>query len=309
MTNSGTRMRIAVIGSTGLIGSAVSRQLGQNHHVVKLARRGPCDIPADLSDFVNIENLSLDGIDAVVHCAGVTDEDFIDNPQRAFAMATNGMAALIKRAAICGVAKFAYISSAHIYGPLVGRIDEYTAPNPLSDYAIAHYASEQILRRAARPEFTGIVVRPCAVFGIPPDFRTFRRWSLIPFGFPRSAVENGAISLRSNGLQQRNFIAADDIGRIVRRLLETAPTSLDFAVVNAVGPETVSVWSFAQLCADIYQELTDEDCSLSRIEDGGHPTAFNYETGHRCYTGSELLRPVVTEFMRRLVEDRKERDQ
>src|SRR5689334_20539992 len=141
-------MRILISGSTGLIGAAVAARLAAVGDIATLGRRPTCTLIADLADPAAVLGLDLSGFDALIPCAGVVDEDFAANPERAFRQATLGAARLVDRAVAGGVKRLAYISSAHVYGPLVGVIDEATPPNPMSDYAIAHYATEQIFRRA-----------------------------------------------------------------------------------------------------------------------------------------------------------------
>ncbi len=116
-----TRQMIAVIGANGMIGSAVVAHLARSQNVVSVGRRAPSDVIADISEPAAVAQLELPGCKTLVHCAEVVDEDFSD-PERAFRQATLGMAALVRRAAQLGVERFAYISTAHVYGPLVGRL-------------------------------------------------------------------------------------------------------------------------------------------------------------------------------------------
>ena len=208
-------MRIAITGATGLIGHAISEmQRASGHDVVRVGRGVQADVTFDqaLDEFLAPESLA--GCEALVHAAGVTDEDFADR-QLAFDKAVHGAQALLDAALEAGVRRLVYVSSTHVYGPLEGLIDETRAPNPLSDYAIAHFATEQLFRRAGlKRGVSTLLVRPCAVFGMPPSLERFNRWSLIPFDFPRQAVA-GRIVLRSPGTQRRNFVSIEGLGYLV----------------------------------------------------------------------------------------------
>src|ERR1700691_4763641 len=103
---------IALTGGFGLIGSAVRDRLRASHEVRTIGIHRSADLIVDLSEPDSIAALDLSGCAALVHCAGVVDEDFT-NAGRAFRQATQGMAALVARAKACGVSRFAYISSAH----------------------------------------------------------------------------------------------------------------------------------------------------------------------------------------------------
>src|SRR5690349_6499314 len=116
-------MRVVVSGTSGLIGAATRARLAARHDVATLGRRQGCDFVADLSDPAAVAALDLSDVDALVHCAGVVDEDFVADPGRAFRQATFGASKLVERAIAGGARRIAYVSSAHVYGPMVGRID------------------------------------------------------------------------------------------------------------------------------------------------------------------------------------------
>lgn len=255
-------MRIALTGSTGLIGAEVHAAL-RDHEVVRIGRSSGAEMRADLSVPQSIAALDLRGCDALVHCAGVTDGDFAEDRGRAYLHSTAGTAALVDRAVAGGVRKLVYISTAHVHAPLRGEIDETTVPNPVSDYGIAHYAAEQIVRRAANVQT--FVLRPCAVFGVPRFLERFDRWSLIPYSFPREAVTSRKIVLRSTGEQRRNFVATRDIADRVQRWLEQDQPS---AVMNPVGPDTWSVYEFGLACAEAYEAITGTACMVERPSGG-----------------------------------------
>lgn len=291
---------VAQTGSSGLIGSAVRKRLGATREVRTIDKQPFADFVADLSEPDSIATLDLNGCTALVHCAGIVDEDFT-NTGRAFRQATQGMSALVARAKSCGVSRFVYVSSAHVYGPFAGTISESSSPNPLSDYAIAHFASEQILRRAAGPGFRAVVLRPCAVFGIPPDLARFRRWALIPFGFPHSAVEHSRIELKSSGLQRRNFVGTDDIAGAIDTWLSDSWAD-PFLIVNPIGKESMTVLAFAQMCARIAETVTGQSCRVVR-PDAPAPLAdtFEYTTMDRRFAGVTNLGDTVAHLMRLMI--------
>jgi UDP-glucose 4-epimerase len=178
---------------------------------------------------------------------------------------------------------------------MLGDVDERSPADPRSDYAIAHYATEQILRRSAEQFDAAAAFRPCAVFGVPPSFESFRRWSLIPFSFPRAAAAEGEIVLKSTGEQRRNLVAASDIGETVARWLHR-PAADAFEVFNPVGLHSLSVWEFAQLCAAQSRELLGRETRLTRVPPGPKPSPganFDYGTIHEFCRGSADLRAYV----------------
>lgn len=261
----GDVMRVAFLGSSGVIGSAIYNQLVQSHDITTFGRGGRYDVALDLFDPASITADQFRGFDALVHSAGVIDEDFVISPGAGYMKGTLAAKILMESALSAGVRHFVYISSAHVYGPLEGNIDERKNCAPLSDYAIAHYATEQILNRITRSgtgQVRALALRPCATYGLPRDMERFTRWSLVPFNLPRQAVLSRRITLYPGSDQVfRNFVGADSIGRHVEDFLRPSDIT-GFHVRNPLGEATLSIYDFARCCARVYQDLTGEVCSV-----------------------------------------------
>lgn len=271
----GATMRILLSGATGLIGQAVQARLSEGHEIVTLGRGESSAVRADLSEPAAVASLSLPPVDAFVHCAGIVDEDFRDSPERALRMAVFGAGAAVERAITAGANSLVYISSAHVYGTMVGRIDEASPINPLSDYAISHFATEQAFARHASESLSVLILRPCAVFGDLADAGRFRRWSLIPFSFPRDAILHSKIVIKSTGEQRRNFVGSQDIANEIAHWLD-AP-SPGRTVRNAIGETSATVHQFAQRCAVLSERLTGKPCAIERVTPTGRTLGDDYD--------------------------------
>jgi UDP-glucose 4-epimerase len=273
-------MPVGLAGASGLVGGGIFARLFRSRKVVRIGRRKECDLQADFAQPGSLAGLSLKGLEAVVYSAGIVDEDFKSDPARAYLQNTVGFSAFVKRAVECGVPGFVYLSSAHVYGSLGGELRESSPASPLSDYALAHYVAEQILRRnCGAGRLQGLVLRPCAVFGMPESVETFDRWSLIPYSFPLEAVRDGVIVLRSSGEQRRNFISIADLALYVEKFLDGRDDFGAFTVVNPVGPQTLTVHEFAQKCVAIASRLTGRECSVRRPEPIGSDGASDFAYG------------------------------
>jgi UDP-glucose 4-epimerase len=289
-------MRVAIAGASGLIGHAIASALAaQGDTIVTIGRRRDADVRVDLADPRAPAADALRGCDTLVHAAGVTDEDFAD-PEAALRKANAGAEALVRAAQRAGVSRLAYISSAHVYGPLIGKIDEARAPEPRSDYARAHRQTEQLFEHATATSGASVLIaRPCAVFGMPPALERFTRWSLIPFSFPREAL-SGAITLRSAGEQRRNFVSAPGVANLVGSWLGS--TRAGVTIANAPGPEEMSVYDFARLCARIAGEETGRACEVRRPAAAAAAHApFEYRTR----VGGHLPGPTLEDHVRALM--------
>lgn len=258
-------MRVLLTGATGLIGSAVADRLRPHHDLHTLGRQaGLVDEVVDLSDPIQLGALRFPTAGCLVHCAGVIDEDFRADPMTAYRRATYGAEALVKAAAQAGCSRFIYVSSTHVYGMQVGTISETAPTDPQSHYALAHYCTEQFFRRqAAASQGTCVVLRPNAVFGMPAHPDTFQRWSLIPFSFPREAKDQGRITLKSSGLQRRNFVSTVAIAETVHRCVEGDLAGATGAI-NVLGADTESVYDFAQRCRRIAEKQLGRSCAVER---------------------------------------------
>jgi UDP-glucose 4-epimerase len=188
------------------------------------------------------------------------------------------MEALIDRAVAAGVGKIAYFSTAHVYGAMEGTISDSTPPNPISNYGIAHLASEQILRRASHSyALDALALRPNAVFGIPENLDGFDRWWLIPYSFPISAARDGQIKLRSAGAARRNFVSANDLAGYVEWFINDKLLAGRFRPVNPIGSDSSSIREFAEACASASNEILGNDCQVIAPSSADQESGFDFE--------------------------------
>lgn len=266
-------MNIAILGANGIIGHAVYTIIRDRHNVTTMGRGREYDVNLDLLEYENFSPDLFKGFDALIHCAGVINEDFA-SPSIGFTKGTTAAKYLAESAHKAGVRTFIYVSSAHVYGTLSGKIDETLNCNPLSDYAISHLATEQIFKRLAISSDTRtLILRPCATYGEIPHPEKFVRWSLVPFNLPNQAVKSGGITLTPGSDRiKRNFISANSIGLHIRDFLDN-PSASQFGnctIINPLGEDNLSIYEFAQRCASVYQEITHEFCPI-KISEGTLP--------------------------------------
>jgi len=266
--------KVAVTGAKGLIGSAVAAELAARGHEVLSLGRGPGNaVTLDLAGKIPL----LPAADALIHCAGVTDEEVKADSAAALTRAAAGTERLIAAAAKAGAARMVYVSSAHVYGPLTGHLDETSPANPLSDYALAHFVAEQVFRRHGTPTR---ILRPCAVFGTLADPQRFRRWSLIPFSFPRAIAETGLIRILGTGRDRRNFVGTDVVAALAADFVEMQTGGVSH--LNPVGTADMTVAEFAELCARLGGDVLGRSC---RVEIAGKGEAAAPALEYRSVMG------------------------
>lgn len=228
-------MRILLTGATGFVGSHAAHQLAAAGHDLRLLTRPSSDLrPLDglayerhVADLRVADGLAVtcEGMDAVVHVAGVISAARDDTFARVNAA---GTAALAEAAARAGVRRFLYVSSLAALGPSAAPEPPDTPVHPVTAYGRSKAEGERAALAQAGPMEVQIL-RPPAVYGprdtgLLPFFR-MARWRFITrFGDGRNRVA---------------MIYGPDVGGAIRALLERAEgPSPFFHVSDSDGPYT-----------------------------------------------------------------------
>jgi len=190
--------------------------------------------------------LACIGMDDVVHCAALNENECEEDPEAAVRVNTLGTSKLVRAAEEAGARRFIYFSTAHVYGaPLRGRIDERTLTHPVHPYASTHRAAEDFVVEAhARGLLSGIVVRLSNAFGWPVH-KNIHRWTLLVNDLCRQAIENRQLVLRTSGTQERDFVTIFDVCRGIDHLLSLDERSLTERIFNLGGMASISILEMA----------------------------------------------------------------
>lgn len=153
-------MKVAVLGSSGFLGHAMTRHLAEaGHDVVSYCRR-----PTQLSlEYANITSITADlrdtwtladaikDVDVVYHFASATHPSlFFSNPSAEYWEALQPLLVLTETAARVGVKKIVFPSSGGtIYANSDSPRTEDSLTKPVSPYAIFKLAAEHLLHHAA----------------------------------------------------------------------------------------------------------------------------------------------------------------
>jgi len=201
--------RILVTGASGFVGSATVKALADaGHHVRAAMRRSdPTFGPSvevvqhpDLTETFDWRPL-LEGIDQVVHLAGVAHSRGTGLYDRINHQAT---AQLAHAAARASVGQFVFISSIRAQcGPAADHaVTEHDSPAPIDPYGASKLAGEAAVRASGVP-FT--ILRPVALYGpgVKGYFRLLARAAASPLPLPVKDFGN-----RRSLLGIDNFISA-----------------------------------------------------------------------------------------------------
>lgn len=173
--------RILVTGATGFVGRALVPLLRTCGHTVRAAVRRPdAVLPVGVEAVLVGEigsltdwRAALDGIEAVVHLAGLAHnryrrEDFPDQRHAFTEINLGGTRRLAEAAAAAGIRRMVYVSSlkAVCEGGDAALVTGATPARPGSDYGRSKLMAEDALAEvAAGSDLEAVVLRPPLVYG------------------------------------------------------------------------------------------------------------------------------------------------
>ena len=186
-------------------------------------------------------------VDVIVHLAAMNDAECLNDPALALQVNAVNTVRLLQVAKAMGVKRVIYFSTAHVYGPsLAGPIHEATLPKGRHPYATSHRAAEDVVLAAANTDMDTIVLRLSNGFGVPAK-SDVNAWMLLTNDLCRQAVTSNNMTLRSSGLQQRDFITLHDVTRVLDHMLNLPRAKLGDGIFNVGKGTSMRVIDMVQL--------------------------------------------------------------
>ncbi|MBN8936718.1 MAG: NAD(P)-dependent oxidoreductase [Rhizobiales bacterium] len=217
-------LRLLITGNQGYIGpiaTRLARMLG--HSVVGLDvgyfqtdaidNKGASSPDRQiLRDIRDVQPGDLDGIDAIIHLAGLSNDPMGElNPQLTHDINLNSTVRLGTIAKECGISRFVFASSCSIYGAAgnTDALDESAPFNPVSAYAVSKVSSEEGLLALADQNFSPVFMRNATAFGVSPRMR----FDLVLNNLMGWAFTTNVIKVMSDGTPWRPLVHIEDISR------------------------------------------------------------------------------------------------
>ncbi|MGZ8708179.1 MAG: NAD-dependent epimerase/dehydratase family protein [Gaiellaceae bacterium] len=261
-------MRVLVTGHHGYIGSVtVPALVAAGHDVVGADTRfyEGCDLfegvaPAE-ERWVDVRDLTvadLDGFDAIVHLAALSNDPLGDFAPELTAEINYGATLSLARAAReAGVERFVFASSCSMYGTQDAEtpVNEDAPLQPLTAYAESKVRSERELAPLALDGFSPIFMRNATAYGASPRLRL----DIVLNNLVGWAVTTGSVKIMSDGTPWRPLVHVQDIARATAALLE-APRELVHGKAFNIGggEENYQVRELGEIVRETVPDCTVE---------------------------------------------------
>jgi nucleoside-diphosphate-sugar epimerase len=237
--------RVALLGAQGFLASRLRAALEQARTPVRAI--GSRDVDLTAPGAGDALRSALREGDSVVFLSAITPEKGkgIEALMANLRMAEQVCAALAQTR----VGHVVYISSDAVYRETEPFIDERGPADSPSLYGTMHALRERMLMQTLGADAPLAVLRPTLVFGAGDTHNSYGANR-----FMRAAAADRRIPLFGQGEEQRDHVYADDVVRIIQRVIEQRSSG----VLNVVTGQSVSFGDLARKVAAIAGDVVVE---------------------------------------------------
>jgi nucleoside-diphosphate-sugar epimerase len=210
----------------------------------------PVRIPATMKDIRDVDIKDLEGFDAVLHLAGLSNDPLGDlNPELTYDINWRASVKVAELAKQAGVERYIFASSCSNYGAQGDApVDETATLNPVTPYGESKVKVEQDVAKLADDHFTPVFLRNATAYGVSPRLR----FDLVLNNLTAWAYTTGLVYLKSDGTPWRPIVHIEDISRAFMASLE-APKEVVYNQAINVGQtsENYRIRELAEIIVDV----------------------------------------------------------
>ena len=292
---------VLLTGGFGTLGGRISAYLSKNSEInLRLASRQTRQPPSwapkaevCLIDFENQNSIKqmLHEVTHVVHLAALNDYECRADPQHAQVVNVEYTRRIVEQASDIRNLRFIYLSTIQVYGnTLTGVVTELSPTNPRDAYSQTHLDAEHIVEHAHNTQqLEGVRLRSANGFGAPmsPDAKI---WQIIANDLCRQAVETKKLTLKSHGLQFRNFVPFTDVCSAVNHVLQLDKQQISDGLFNVGGRKSLQIIQMAELVAARCKVVLGFRPNIEKPNEtpDALPNAFEYSSAKLLATGLNL---------------------
>jgi nucleoside-diphosphate-sugar epimerase len=236
---------ILVTGGAGYIGCVLVPKLLEKGYAVRVLDKlvfggeglDPVKDRIELvpGDVRRIPEKVLDGIDAVVHLAGLSNDPTAEfNPAANESINTEGTLALAGRCKEAGVRRFVFASSCSVYYTMEAddtvRDEDYPI-HPQAPYSYSKHNAEKGLLALADGGLCPVILRKGTVFGPSPRMR----YDLVVNTFVKDAFQKRHLTIHAGGRMWRPLLHIEDAAYAYVAVLEAPEEHVRGQVFNVLS--------------------------------------------------------------------------